>query len=102
MAEEETTIKDEIQIHSKTDIFKIPVLAHILPEDEFDRRNEENMKEFNKSILKQTVTSRPFSKRTSQRIALSKNPQHEHDSEVPQLPEIRGSSAMGSRQSMHS
>jgi len=35
-------IKDELLIYAKTDIFKIPIEAQIMPPDEFEEANRES------------------------------------------------------------
>ena len=46
-ADEETRIRDELQIMSKTDIVKIPVTAHIMPPDMYEERDIEYFKMYN-------------------------------------------------------
>jgi len=49
------TIKDTITINSKTDVFKIPLTATIVSEDEFDSMNKKQMEETGKSIQNSRV-----------------------------------------------
>lgn len=49
------TIKDTITINSKTDVFKIPLTATIVSEDEFEEMNTKQMAETGKSIQNSRV-----------------------------------------------
>ena len=51
-------MKDTIQIVSKHDVFKVPVTATIVSEDEFAEMNERQMGETGKSIQNSRVRER--------------------------------------------
>jgi hypothetical protein len=57
VAEDETncSIKDMIQINSKHEIFKLPITATVVSEQEFDDLNKKQMEQTGKSIQNSRV-----------------------------------------------
>lgn len=59
---ENREIRDTIQIVSKHDVFKCPVTASIVSEDEFNALNETQMEQTGKSIQNSRVRERLLNK----------------------------------------
>jgi len=51
-------LKEEIQVMTKSDIFKVPVEALVLSQEEFDKQNQEAMQATGKAITNSRVKNR--------------------------------------------
>jgi len=51
-------LKEEIQVMTKSDIFKVPVEALVLSQEEFDKQNQEALAETGKAITNSRVKNR--------------------------------------------
>ena len=51
-------LKEEIQVMTKSDIFKVPVEALVLSQEEFDKQNQESFAATGKAIANSRVKNR--------------------------------------------
>jgi len=60
-ATKEETIVNEFQIVSKSDIFKIPIMVTLIPEDMYEERQNESLWLNNRTLIKSNVREKPLS-----------------------------------------
>ena len=78
-------LESEFEIATKTEIFKIPIYANAVFQDEYDKINEESLRLHGRNILKPTVKAK-----TAQQSTVRWGDSTSSDGNLPRLPRVAG------------
>ena len=78
-------VETEFEIATKTEIFKIPVFANAVYQDEYEKINEESLRLHGRNVLKPTVKAK-----TTQQSTIRWGDSTSSDANLPKLPRVVG------------